>query len=44
MSKALEYINSLLDIGYDFADALYKASKKFKINHNKLQRYYDAQY
>jgi hypothetical protein len=44
MLKALEYINKLIDLGYDYADAQYKASKKFKVNASKLQQYYDAQY
>lgn len=41
MQNALTYLEKLIDNGYDYADALYKTSTKFKISYTKIQSAYD---
>jgi hypothetical protein len=42
--KALDYLDQLIDQGYEYPDALYKASSRFKVDHNALQDAYDGIY
>jgi hypothetical protein len=42
--SALEYLDELIDQGIEFPDALYKASKKFKVDYKALQDAYDGTY
>ena len=44
MSQALDYMLNLIDAGYDYSDALYKASAKFKVTSDALQEAYDDIY
>lgn len=38
---ALTYLVQLIQEGYDYIDAEWKASDKFKVNHLKLRLLYD---
>jgi hypothetical protein len=42
--KALNYLDELVDQGIEFPDALYKASSRFKVDHQLLQDAYDGKY
>ena len=47
MCKYLDYLNSLIDKGFEFADAIYKTSEKFKLNSEQvsnLELDYDNQF
>ncbi|MND11850.1 hypothetical protein D3C80_19620 [compost metagenome] len=43
MDGALEYLIQLIDDGYEYPDAQYKASQKFKVSAEELQERYDDQ-
>lgn len=43
MDGALEYLIQLIDDGYEYPDAQYKASQKFKVSSEELQERYDDQ-
>lgn len=40
----LEYLNELIEKGIEYPDALYQASKQYKVHHDDLQTVYDNQF
>lgn len=42
MSQALDYMLQLIEDGYDYSEALYKASDMYKVSHDALQEAYDS--
>lgn len=44
MDKALDMLNRLIGIGWEFPDAAYKAAIEMNVNQGKLEEAYDSQY
>lgn len=44
IEKALQYLNSLVEVGAEFPDALFATTKKFKVKHSDLTLAYDEQF
>ena len=43
MKKALEYMNSIIQIGAEYPDALWQTARQFKVKMSELKLAYDAQ-
>jgi hypothetical protein len=43
MKEALEYLNHLIFLGYEYPDAEHKTARKFRVNTLSLRTAYDIQ-